>query len=186
MTLGLTNRLQQTIDVSGSVELEATENHIGEIGTADDLLEVTLTLDTNAYAQDDILAATQEIANAFRVAGGKAILQSLSIIDKDDNAAAIDILFLRSNTSVGTENNAENMSDATGEEILTEVEIIATDYVSYANFSRATKNASDAGMGVVLEPTAGTSLYIAAVYRDAAGDTYTASGIVVKIGLLRS
>lgn len=175
-------------DASGNLKtiLQAGENHVGQVGTSDDLLEVTFSLDTSAYAENDILAATQEISNALRTVGGQAILNSLSVLDKSTNEAALDILFLRSNTSVGSENAAENISDGDGEEILTEVPFLSSDYISYANFSRATKGIGDDGMGQLLEPSSGTSLYIAAVYRDTAGDTYGASDIVVKIGLLRS
>ena len=35
------------------------------------VLDVTLSLDTNAYSDGDVLAATQEIANAVRVPGGQ-------------------------------------------------------------------------------------------------------------------
>lgn len=174
------------VDENGKLILtDESGSYIGVVTTPSEVIEITLTLDTNPYAQNDILAATQEISNALRSSGDVSILHSLSIIDKSGNDAAIDILFLRSNTSVGTENAAENMSDNTGQEILTEVQVIATDYIDYANFSRATKVNGDEGMGQLLYATSGTSLYIAAVYRDAAGNTYAANDIIIKIGLLQ-
>jgi len=156
------------------------------ITTGDVVKEVTFTLDTDAYADGDILAATQEIADALRLAGGVAILQSLSLEDKSGNAAALDVVFLRSNTSIGAANAGENISDADGAEILTEVPILAGNYQAYTNFARAVKVNGDPGMGVVLYATSGTSLYIGAILRDAGGATYADGDLVLKIGLLRS
>lgn len=150
--------------------------------TDNDLLEVTLSLDTGIYASGDVLADTQEIASAFSGAGKPAILQSLCLLDKDDQGGALDLVFLRSNTSIGTENAVLNIADADADEILTIVSIAAADYGDLANSQLVTKKADDAGMGVVLEATSGTSLYVAAISRDT--KTYTASGIVVKVGLV--
>ena len=151
---------------------------------SDDLLEVTLSLDVAIYAPGDVLAATQEIPNAFRVSGGQAILQSIVLLDEDDQAGALDLVFLRSDTSIGAENSALNISDAAAEEIITVVPFTSGDYVDLTNSQIAMKATGDYGMGVLLEPTSHTSLYIAAISRDT--KTYTASGIVLKIGLLRS
>jgi len=148
----------------------------------DDVIEVTLSLDTSQYASGDVLAATQEVASAVRTSGGRATLMSLVVLDKDDQAGALDIVIFRSNAAMGAaENAAVAITDANAAEILTVVEIAAADYVDLANSQIAVRGPSDSGMGVILEPTTGTSLYIAAISRDT--KTYTASGIVVKLGL---
>ncbi len=48
--------------------------------------DVTLSLDTSTYASGDVLADMQEIANAVRANGGSVVIQSLTVIDKDDRA----------------------------------------------------------------------------------------------------
>lgn len=149
----------------------------------DQLYELTLSLDTNVYADGDVLADTQEIANVFRCPSGYGYLMGLTVLDKDDQGGALDIVFLRTNQSIGTENAALNLSDAAADEIITIVEIAAGDYVDLINSQIVTKNQADEGMGVLLVPDSDDSLFVAAISRDA--KTYTASGITLKIGMLR-
>ena len=153
------------------------------ITTGDQLIEVTLSLSTDAYTSGDVLAATQVVTNAVRE-HGCAILQSLAILDTDDQGLAMDIVFLRSDTAIGTENAALNIADAAADEILTVVEVAAGDWVDLVNSQIAIKKNGDSGMGAVLKPTTGDHLYIAAIARGA--PTHTAAGIIIKIGLLRS
>ena len=148
-----------------------------------DLFEVTLTLDTNQYASGDLLADTQEIAGACNTISGRAILRSIAVLDEDDQGGALDLLLLRSNTSMGTENGAFAPVDGDAEEILTVIEIASGDYVDFANSQMAMKTEMTGGVGAVLEPASGTSLYVAVVSRDT--KTYSAAGIVLKIGLER-
>jgi len=150
----------------------------------DQLFELTLSLDTNAYADGDVLADTQEIANVFRCPSGIGYLIGLTLLDKNDQAGALDIVFLRSNVSVGNENAAVSVTDANADEIVTIVVVAAADYVDLVNSRLAVKNTSDGGMGVLLVPDGTDSLYVAAISRDT--KTYTASGITLKIGLMRS
>lgn len=152
---------------------------------SDRLKSVTLTLDTNAYAQNDVLAATQEITNAVPE-GMTAILDWIRLVDKDKNERALELWFLRSNTSIGAENAAEATTDANSDEVLAIVPVLASDYTSEANWSWAEKTLGDDGMGARLKPTTGTSIYIAAKYTDSTGDTYTAAGIELRIGLMVS
>ena len=152
----------------------------------DEVFEVTLSLDTNAYADGDVLADTQEIANVFNVPGKCVILNSILLLDKDDQAGALDLVFVRNSTSLGTENAALNILDANAAEIIGVVPVAAADYHDFINSQIVVKGPSDEGMGFVLNPNAlgGTSAWIGAISRDT--KTYTASGIVLKVGFLRS
>ena len=155
------------------------------------IIDVTLTLDTaNAYAQNDILAATQEIVGAVPN-GASATLQSIRLVDYAKNNAALQLWFLDSDVSIGTENSAEGAADSISSYVLSIVDFAAADYTSEANWSRAIKTSAngDSGMGALLTPatTVGTvrdtSLYIGAKITDAAGKTYGAGDIRLKIGL---
>ena len=53
--------------------IAAAEAHIGEVGGHSTNIEVTLTLDTSAYASGDVLAATQIVTACMRINGGKGI-----------------------------------------------------------------------------------------------------------------
>lgn len=143
--------------------------------------EVTLTSDTAQYASGDVLNATQEITGVCR-AGHPVALWSLALLDKDDQGAALDVYFLRSNVSIGTENAAAAITDAVADEIQTIVSIAATDYADLGSSQFAVKNASDAGMGVVLFPDGGESVFVAT--ETGGTPLYTANGLTLKLGFL--
>ena len=143
--------------------------------------EVTLTLDTSAYADGDVLAATQEIENVF-TAGKPLMLYSLYLLDKDDQAQGMIIYLMRSEVNIGTENSAVAITDAEADEILAEITIASSDYIDHTTWQTVRKKPSDDGMGVVLKTDAGKSLWIA-VESDGTG-TYTAAGITLKLGFV--
>ena len=158
--------------------LPAGSNIIGRVRCTSDLIDVTLSLDTAIYASGDVLAATQEVANAVDTAGGTALLHSVVVLDKDDQGQPIDLVFLRSNVSIGTENAAVSVSDTDAAEILGIVSVAAADFSDLGGCRVATLPS----VGLVLKAGAGsTSVYIAAVSKGTG--TYSASGIVVKLGL---
>lgn len=147
---------------------------------ASDVIVVTLSTDTSAYADGDVLADTQAISNAVRANGGRAILQDVTILDKDDQGAAMDLVFLNANNSLGTENAAPNISDTNAEAIDGFVSIATTDYIDLGGC----KVACVKNIGLMLEATgASTTLYIGAITRGGT-PTYSASGLIVKLKLL--
>jgi hypothetical protein len=157
----------------------ASENHVGAVGGHCVIKEVTLSLDTNVYADGDVLADTQEVASALRTTAGSGVIQSVVVLDKDDQGEALDLVFLKSNVSIGTENSAVSVTDANADEILGVVEVAATDWVDLVNSQIATM----ANLSIVLDGPTGTSIWVAAISRGAG--TYTASGITLKIGILQ-
>lgn len=174
------------VDASGNISvgaivgaLSAGENHLGEVGSGGTLLEVTLSLDTSAYAADDVMADTQSAASAFRVNAGRAILQSVTVIDEDDQGKTFDIIFLDTNNSLGTENAAASISDANARTILGRVRIESSEYIDLGGVKIANKN----GVGMFLKAaSASTTLYVGTIIREAG--TYTASGVKLRLGLL--
>ena len=155
-------------------------NHV--IASADVFSPVTLTLDTAQYASGDVLAATQEITGIFK--GGRPVmLASLALLDKDDQAQALDIYLIRSNVSIGTENAAAAITDAVADEFLTLIPVLAADYTDMGSSQFVIKNMSEDGMGAMCYPSAGgESLFIAAESKGTG--TYTAAGITLKLGFL--
>ena len=149
--------------------------------------EITLSLDTGAYAANDVLAQTQTITGAY-ISGGYNILYSIALLDKSDQGGALDLVFFRSNTPLGAaaENATLNIADAGCAEILTIVPFTAGDYEDLLVAQLAMKGPADSGMGALLHNADNTDsdMYMGAISRDT--KTYGAAGIVVKIGLLRS
>lgn len=142
------------------------------------MITVTLSLDTNAYTSGDVLAATQEVENYRAIAGTTSYLQSLTVIDADDQKAAMDIYFLSSNVALGTENAAPSISDGDAASILGCVEVAAGDYNDLGGVAVASlKN-----IGLTL--TAPSGLYVAAV--TGGTPTHSASGLKLRLGFVRT
>ena len=159
-------------------------NEISDIRFQDIIVEVTPVLDTGAYADEDILFQATKVANATRAAG-VSYCNSIVVNDKDDQGIAFDIYFFRSAVTLAAKNAAEAMSDAVRDEILAVVSIAAGDYIDLANGQIAQKGPSNTGMMLALQPTnQEKDLWIGAVAQGA--PTYTASGLVIKLGFIRS
>lgn len=141
---------------------------------------LTLTLDTGAYAQNDVLAAPQELTNVAAVEGGTVVLSSVRLLDLDDNARAIDLWFFDADLSMGAENAAIGPADSdVSDHLLGVIEIAASDYTDLANSQEATIR----NINLPLQCASTTrSIWVGAGYRDATGDTYTAAGITLKLG----
>lgn len=151
------------------------------VGSDDDVATVTLSLDTGAYADGDVLADTQTMGALFRANGGTMILHSVQVFDLDDNAGALTLVFLNANTSLGSENSAPSITDANMTNIVATVRVYSSDYVDFTN----SQVAEVGNIGKLIEAaSAADDLYIAALSNDT--KTYTASGIKVRVGLLRN
>jgi len=138
------------------------------------LPSVTLSLDTSAYTAGDVLAATQ----SFDLEQA-AVLQSLVVIDKDDQKAALDLWFLDADVAIGAENSAPNLSDANAVNLLGRIPVAGADYFDFGGVSLAVYR----DLYLPLRPALGTKLsYIAAV-NGAGTPTYTAAGLVIRLGL---
>jgi hypothetical protein len=164
--------------LSGTEE-DGTEIPGHAVGGHSVVREVTLSLDTSQYADGDVLADTQEIASALRISGGSGILHSVTVLDKDDQGEALDLLLLNASGSIGTENAAVSVSDAVADTIMGVVEVAAGDFVDLVNSQIAAKT----NLGIVLEVASGSSLYVAAISRGTG--TYTTAGITLKLGIIQ-
>jgi len=163
-----------------STIVEASENHIGAVGGNSGYVELTLSLDTSIYATGDVLFDTQEITAALRLAGVTGIIHSICLVDEDAQAQAIDLIFLRTNVSIGTENSPVTITDANSREILGVVQITTSDYVDMVNSQFAMKS----NLGIGVKGDALDDIFVAGVLRSGT-PTYTASGITLKVFVLQ-
>lgn len=145
------------------------------------VVSVTPTLDTSQYAADELLFNPAEIATVGWHAGGQARLESILLLDEDDQGIAIDLLFLDASTSLGTFNTAFAASDTLARGIVGRVNIATGDYVDCGGFRVAQKSS----LGMLMKcATASSSLWIAGITRGGT-PTYTASGLKFKLGFSR-
>lgn len=139
------------------------------------IVDVTPTLDTSAYTAGDVLFATTEIPNVERgesTPQGQTLV-AVTLVDKDDEGAAITLYFFGSNVALGTINNAPNIADADAAACLGVVDIATGDYDDLGGV----KVAHVRGINLPMCPASGTSLYVAATC--VATPTYTAASDLV-------
>lgn len=155
-------------------------DQIVAVGGTTYVLDVTLTTDTLIYADGDLLADTQSVGNAVRINNGTAVLQSVRVLDEDDQGVGMDLVFLSANNTMGTENIAPTITDTLARDILGIVSIGSADFIDLGGARVATKT----GIGLGIIPASGTrAVYMAAITRGGT-PTYTANGLKVRLTFL--
>ena len=100
-----TNPLPITMAAGSSLELTGEI----EIGADAAVLQVTPTINTTQYSVNDTIGGLLTLPNAFRApagtTGGSAVIQSISIMDKANQKAAIDFHFFSSSATIQANNN---------------------------------------------------------------------------------
>lgn len=134
---------------------------------------VTFSLDTNAYADGDLVADTQALALAARKNGEFTTLETIVLVDKDDQKAAVTLVFVEDDTSLGTENAAPTISDANAVKIIGHVKVVAGDYVDVGGASVAVVRNIKLKMKTL--PTSRT-IYVGIISNGT--PTYSAAGLV--------
>lgn len=149
------------------------------VTTSSRIVDVTLSLDTSAYAAGDVLADTQVVSNALRIINGNGLLNSVVVLDEDNQNQPLDLVFLSANVSLGTENSAPAITDANARNILGIVRINSYDWIGLGGVGVATIT----GLTLGLQAASGTpDLYVAAITRGA--PTHTASGIRLRFNII--
>jgi hypothetical protein len=171
---------QGTSDFFGSTGAGTSADPIlPQVTAPSDVIAITPTLDTNIYASGDLLADATAIV-AARVTGGRAIIQSLSIVDIDNQGAAFSIYIMSTSTTWGTLNAAPSITAANiAAGFLGRIDVATGDYTTV----NSTKIASLKNLGIMIEATVAT---VYAVLVNGTGTpTYTASGLKLGFGLLQ-
>lgn len=164
---------------SNTPTLAAGENHVGSVGGNTMLGSVTPGCATTAIGAGSIAFNGTEIAGALRVSGGTGVLESVTVIDRDDQGIALDLVFTDGSASFGVLGAAPAAADVLGDKVLGVVHVAAADYVDLGNFRAATV----AGINLTVKGNATTSLWVAALANGSA--TFTASGLTIKAGILQ-
>lgn len=140
---------------------------------------LTLSLDTNAYANGDVLAATQELPNAVKAIDAGGVIESLTVIDNDDVGQAFDVWIMSANVSMGAENGAPDITDANALYLLGRIAVAGADYVDLTG----SKVASLKNVGLPIIPAAGTTSVYVAVVNGTGTPTFTAAGVTLRFGI---
>jgi hypothetical protein len=154
-----------------------------QVRSPSDLIPIAPTIDTAIYAAGDVLFATTAVANITRANDERAVLLSLTGIDKSKQKPAFTLFFYQTNVTSAAANAANNISDADAANLLGFVRVASTDWIDLANNSMFSLK----GINLLLEAAGGTTtVYIVGVL-DAGTPTFAAaSDLVLKLGVVQS
>ena len=146
------------------------------------VLDHTPTLDTNAYAQNDILFDFEAVtlnAGASSARPGRGTINNFILLDKDDNGNQITVYFSDSSSaSLGTLNAAISITDAHAATILGQVDTGAT----YEDLIGC-KSIQPSAFAPIPFISTDDKIYVGGALRGSATPTHTAPGITMRIGL---
>lgn len=171
----------QRVTLATDIALPAGENHIGSIGGNTFTLAVTQTTNASAYEAGDAVGGKITITNAMRTSGGTGILQSIHLIDKANQKAAMELLIFESDPSAATitDDTAFTYSTDISKQIA-RIPIATADYVTINSI--ATVNLG--GLSKVLKASGSANLYAALITTGT--PTYvTTSDIIISFGILQ-
>lgn len=170
------------VDVVTLPALATGTNTIGRVqNLVTRFISVTpVLLNADAYDSGDVLFDTTEVTAAFAANDGTGLIQTITVLDGDDQAAAAMTLFIMTtSTSLGTKDSTPSISDANAQAILHIIPIASGDWTDVGGGKIVSlKNLAlpiHAGSGVddfwIAATTGGTP-------------TQTTSGIIIKISIL--
>jgi hypothetical protein len=145
-------------------------------------LSHTPTLDTSAYAQNDVLFDFEALtlgAGGSQARPVRGTINNFILLDKDDNGNQITVFFSDdSDATLGTFNGAVGITDAHAATILGQVDTGAT----YEDLVGCKSITPSAFSPIPFEST-DDKLYVGGVLRGSATPTHTAAGITIRIGI---
>jgi hypothetical protein len=147
------------------------------------LKSIALTADTSIMANADIIADTQQLDGAFRIADGTGVLQSIAVFDPDDNTPFTFYIGIhRTSTSLGSENGGITISDANAAAgIIHFVSFATTDCIDLINGRMYQKS----NLGIPIHAVSGTDdLYVSMVCL-VGTPTFAGGAVTVVLGILQ-
>ena len=128
--------------------------------------EIALTVDTSAYAANDVVGGLQTINVSNNGNGG--IVRAVNIIDADNENVALDVYFFYNEPSTIADQDAFAPTTTDHQKLLGKISIAADDYTTINSNSSAQKTGQDLDF-------AGNKLYFYVVTATGSTPTYTAS-----------
>lgn len=141
-------------------------------------LEMTFSCSTDAHSAGDVVAAPEELVNFSRENGRGVLIESIVVVDESDTGAALDLVFLSANGSIGAESAAFAPTDAVALTCLGVVNITAASFDDFIN----SKVSTTTNIGLLIQPAADTtSVWVGLVARGSITPA-AADDITIKIG----
>jgi hypothetical protein len=155
-------------------------NYVGNVSRYNRIVDATMSTDTSAYANGDLLADTQAIDGVLRITNGTGIVNSIVVIDTDDQTLyTFSVWLLDVSTTLGTENGAPGAADAACLGVLGKVDFATTDGLDLGGSKVYVKT----GLNIPVKAIADTDDLGVAMIVTTGTPTHTASGIRIRIGI---
>lgn len=161
--------------------LDVALSSLAQVGGYTALLKITPTVSNGtAYTAGDNVGGKLTLSNAVRTPG-TGVLESVNIVDKSGQSAALDVFIFDADPSAATltDNSAADLS-TDSPKVIAHIAVADTDYVAVGSQSVATVR----GLGLAVKPASGTTLYAAVV--TSGTPTYgSTSAVVISFGILQ-
>ena len=159
--------------------MTSTNQRLNEMKTK--VFTVTPDTHTEAAAVNESVFQADELANFMSEKGGTAIIQSIVILDDDDNGQPLDIVFMDTTGLLDASDDATVIDAADGvipDAILGVVSV--TNYFDGVLWQVGQKDS----IGLTIKSASTRSVYISAINRGSTS-TWTAAGLRLKIGYIQ-
>jgi hypothetical protein len=166
----------------GGAPTVAGENHVGEVGGNSRIITPTLAVTAAAYSANNCVGGLLTLTNAMRISSGSGLLQSVLIIDRANQKAALDILIFNASPAGTFTDKAAFPTLSLADDLLVirRISIGASDYVTIGGTAFATIPA----LSKVVQASGSANLYAAMVTTGT--PTYAATtDLIVRFGFLR-
>jgi hypothetical protein len=168
------------IKVDGSAVTQPVSGNVG--GKTTTIKDTTAVSTSPAYSDGDCVGALRTLANAVTTSGGTGILESVTILDRANQKAGVEIYLFDANPTGATiTDNAAFVFSTDDLKVIGRVSVAAGDYVTHNSKATATIK----GIGLALKLNATTSMY-AAVVLNGSTPTYAATtDVQITFGILQ-
>jgi hypothetical protein len=157
-SLAVTVQQPATVQQPTASLLNATV--VGNVGGKTFVLKVNPTISTAAYVAGYTVGAIQTLTNAVTISSGTGILESLILLDKSNQKAAMDIFIFESNPAAATTtDHAAFVFSTDNLKVIARVSLMATDYATVNGQGIAVKS----GLGIAVKANGSANLYAVAV-----------------------
>jgi len=165
--------------LKGLLSLTTTNNNVGGYSVA---LKDTTAVSTSVYTAGDAVGGKRTITGALRTSNGSGILESITILDRANQKAAMELFIFDADPSAATiTDNSAFVFSTDDLKVLAHITIAATDYITIDSKAVATLK----GLGITLKGANGNTSLFAALVTTGAPDYVATTDLQLIYGILQ-
>jgi hypothetical protein len=180
---GLWNLANQAVAFLATIQTDLVSSLFiagGNVGGFTKTFKINPTISTSAYSAGNTVGAIQTLTSAVQKTNGTAILESLILLDKSNQKAAMDIFIFDVNPAAATTTDHAAFAFSTNDvNVIARISVAASDYITVNSEAVAVKS----GLGIAVQASASANLYAVAV--TSGTPTYSATALQWVWGFLQ-